>query len=76
MITFVLMSGVFTPAESMPDWAQKINYINPISYFMRVNRMVLLKGSDFSDISRDFYSLLVYGFLALSLAIFNYRKTS
>ena len=76
MITFVLMSGVFTPAESMPIWAQKINTINPVAYFMRVNRMVLLKGSGFSDISRDFYSLCIYAVLALSLAIFNYRKTT
>lgn len=76
MITFILMSGVFTPAESMPEWAQKINYINPLAYFMRVNRMVLLKGSGFSDISRDFFSLCIYAVIALSLAIFNYRKTT
>ncbi len=54
MITFILMSGVFTPAESMPAWAQKINLFNPAAYFMRVIRMMLLKGSGFRDISRDF----------------------
>jgi ABC-2 type transport system permease protein len=76
MITFILMSGVFTPAESMPEWAQKINLANPAAYFMRVIRMVLLKGSGFKDISREFYSLSIYAVLILTLAVTNYRKTT
>jgi len=76
MLTFILMSGVFTPAESMPQWAQKVNLVNPAAYFMRVIRMILLKGSEFRDISREFFSLLVYAVLILSLAVTNYRKTT
>jgi ABC-2 type transport system permease protein len=76
MLTFILMSGVFTPAESMPAWAQKINIINPVAYFMKVIRMILLKGSGFGDITREFYSLCIYATLILSLAITNYRKTT
>jgi len=76
MLTFILMSGVFTPAESMPLWAQKINLINPVAYFMKVIRMILLKGSEFSDIRREFYSLCIYATLILTLAITNYRKTT
>jgi len=76
MLTFILMSGVFTPAESMPQWAQKINIINPAAYFMRVIRMILLKGSEFRDISREFYSLCIYAVVILTLAVTNYRKTT
>jgi len=76
MITFILMSGVFTPTDSMPLWAQKINLLNPAAYFMRVIRMILLKGSEFRDISREFFSLLVYAAVILSLAVVNYRKTT
>ena len=76
MITFMLMSGVFTPAESMPPWAQKINLANPVAYFMKVIRMILLKGSEFRDISREFFSLTIYAMLILTLAITNYRKTT
>jgi len=76
MLTFILMSGVFTPAESMPPWAQKINLINPVAYFMKVIRMILLKGSEFSDIRREFFSLGIYALVVLSLAITNYRKTT
>jgi ABC-2 type transport system permease protein len=76
MLTFILMSGVFTPAESMPPWAQKVNLLNPAAYFMRVIRMILLKGSEFQDIRREFFSLALYAVLILSLAVTNYRKTT
>jgi len=76
MLTFILMSGVFTPAESMPAWAQKINLLNPVAYFMKVIRMILLKGSGFLDIKREFFSLSAYAVLILTLAITNYRKTT
>lgn len=76
MITFILMSGVFTPVESMPDWAQRANLNNPVAYFMRVIRMILLKGSQFRDITREFYSLTIYAVVALSLSVLNYRKTT
>ncbi len=76
MLAFVLMSGIFTPTESMPVWAQKLNYINPISWFMKIIRMVLLKGSGFSDIKTEFFALTGYGITILSLAILKYKKTS
>ena len=75
MLTFVLLSGIFTPVESMPEWAHWVNKINPYAYFMRVIRMILLKGSGFWDISKEFFSLLIYGTIILSLAVWRYRKT-
>lgn len=74
MLTFILMSGIFTAVESMPVWAQRVNIINPFAYFMRVIRMILLKGSDFKDIQYEFFSMSVYAIGILSLAIWRYRK--
>jgi ABC-2 type transport system permease protein len=75
-VVFIMMSGLFTPVESMPDWAQQLNVVNPISYFIRMLRMILLKGSQFSDISRSFYSIVVYAVVSLTLAVWRYRKVS
>jgi len=74
LITFVLMSGIFTPAESMPRWAQQLNLINPLAYFMRVIRMILLKGSGFGDIRSDFLGISIIAIIAFSLSIWRYRK--
>ncbi len=76
MIIFILMSGIFTPYESMPVWAQKFNLINPVAYLMRINRMVMLKGSAIQDIQVEIYSLIVIAILFTSLAVRRYRKTS
>jgi ABC-2 type transport system permease protein len=76
MIIFVLMSGIFTPYESMPMWAQDFNMINPVAYLMRINRMVILKGSTIHDISRELYSLAIIAFVFTTLAVRRYRKTA
>jgi ABC-2 type transport system permease protein len=76
MIIFILMSGLFTAIESMPLWAQKINILNPIAYFIKIIRMVMLKGSGFQDILKPFVSLVVYSFVALSFAVWRYRKVA
>jgi len=76
MVVFILMSGLFTSIESMPPWAQNLDRLNPVMYFIKIMRMVLLKGSGFADISRHFWSLVVYAVCSLSLAILRYRKVS
>jgi ABC-2 type transport system permease protein len=76
LMIFVLMSGLFTPIESMPGWAQKITWFNPVSYFIDVNRKVLLRGSDFSAIQPQFIKITIFAIVINILAILNYRKTS
>lgn len=76
IIVFILLSGIFTPVESMPVWVQKFNIINPIAYFMRVIRMVMLKGSGFAQLVSEFVSLGIYAVIILSLATWRYRKTA
>jgi len=76
MIIFILMSGIFTPYESMPQWAQDFNLINPVAYLMRINRMVMLKGSSFYDISRELYSLVGLAIFFSLFAVRRYRKTA
>ncbi len=74
MLIFILMSGLYTPIESMPDWAQVITRFNPVTYFVSVMRMVVIKGSGFSDLGMQFGNM---GLLAVALngvAIWNYRK--
>ena len=76
MLVFILMSGLFTPVESMPDWAQILDRINPIYYFIRVMRMILLKGSGFVNILPEFIAIFIYASVILSLAVWRYRKTT
>jgi len=76
MMIFVMMSGLFTSVESMPEWGQWLNRINPIAYFVRVMRMILLKGASFRNIQEEFWSLVVYAAVVFGLALARYRKTA
>lgn len=75
LVLFILMGGVFTPVESMPDWAQRIAYFNPIAQFNRAMRMIMLKGSGFKDVLPTLYFFAVYAAVMMSLAVWRYRKT-
>ena len=75
-VVFIMMSGLFTPTDSMPDWAQKINIINPIAYFIKMMRMIMLKGSEFQDILKPFVSIAIYAVVSLTLAVWRYRKVA
>nr|WP_315190853.1 ABC transporter permease [uncultured Flavobacterium sp.] len=76
MVIFILMSGLFTPIESMPQWAQNITLFNPIRYFVEIIRMVMLKGATFSDIALQFYIIAFYAFILNGLAVWSYKKVS
>ncbi len=76
IMIFNLMSGLFTPVESMPRWAQVITDFNPLKYFIEVMRMVVLKGSGFSDISHHLLIIFLFALVFNLWAVINYRKTS
>lgn len=75
-VIFILMSGLFTPIESMPVWAQNLTLLNPIRYFVEIIRMVMLKGATFSDISRPFFVIVFYAFALNGIAVWSYRKVN
>ncbi|MCZ4319089.1 ABC transporter permease [Aequorivita viscosa] len=76
VVIFILMSGLFTPIESMPKWAQLITEFNPIKYFVEVVRMVLLKGSGIMDILPQLLKTLLYAVIMNGLAVWSYKKVN
>ncbi|NSL90830.1 ABC transporter permease [Chitinophaga sp. Mgbs1] len=76
MMIFMLMSGLFTAVESMPAWARAIAHCTPVTHFVKVVRMIVLKGSTFADVQYEFYILVFFALALNGWAILNYRKTS
>lgn len=76
MVIFIMMCGLFTPVESMPQWGQKLNLVNPVAYFIRIIRMIMLKGSGFMDVSKDLGILTLYSLGMISFAVNRYRKVA
>lgn len=76
IMIFMLMSGLFTSIDSMPTWAYYIAKCIPVTYFIEVVRMIILKGSGFTDIKYHFLIMIGFTILLNGLAIWNYKKTS
>lgn len=75
-IVFVLLSGVFTPTEGMPEWAHKINYVNPMSFYIEVIKKVILKGSEFESVMKETIVLSVMAVIINTGAVLSYREAS
>lgn len=76
MMVFILLSGLYTSIDSMPEWAQWITRFNPVTYFIEVMRMVVLKGSNLADIKYHIFIVLGFAVFLNGWAIISYRKRS
>ncbi|MEI8074164.1 MAG: ABC transporter permease [Bacteroidota bacterium] len=76
LMIFIMLGGLFTPIDSMPTWVQKLTWLNPVSYFIDVVRMVVLKGSGLADIKNHILVIIGFAIFLNSWAVWNYKKTS
>jgi len=74
LVIFILMSGLFTSVDSMPEWAQKLTAFNPVTYFIELIRMVLLKGSSFQHVTKHFVVISIMAVIINTFAVLNYKK--
>lgn len=71
----ILLSGFMFPFRGMPEWAQAIGQVIPVTHFLRVVRGVLLKGQGFGDLWPELAALLAFVCFVTALAIARYRRT-
>lgn len=76
MMIFLLMSGLFTPIESMPTWARWLARLNPLTYFIEVVRMIVMKGSGIAHVRWHFLAMLGFAMFFNGWAILHYKKTN
>lgn len=75
VITWIYLSGLYTPVGGMPGWAQAISRLSPLRYVIAVLRSVYLKGSGFADLWKELLALLAFAAFFNGWAILSYRKT-
>lgn len=76
IMIFMLMSGLFVSVDNMPAWAKVIAKLTPVTHFIDVVRMIVLKGSRFADIKMQFLYEIAFAVVLNGWAIWNYRKTA
>ena len=76
IMTFILMSGLFTPTKSMPVWAEIVSSFIPPRYLIEIMRNVYLKGGGFVDLYPKFLALGGFVVVVNFIAVLSYRKRS
>jgi len=71
----LLLSGFMFPFRGMPDWAQNIGEMLPLTHFLRLVRGIMLKGNDFPMAMEHLWPIALFTVLALLLALKRFRQT-
>ncbi len=71
----ILLSGFMFPFRGMPDWAQFLGNLLPLTYFMRIARGILLKGNGLVDSWPNIWPLLVFSIVMMIIGVKCYHKT-
>lgn len=70
----LLLSGFMFPFKGMPDWAQFIGNLLPLTHYLVIVRGIILKGCSYADISVHFYAILAFLAVAMFISVTRYRQ--
>ena len=76
VVCLLLLSGLFTPTRSMPEWAYATTYVNPMHYFIDAIRTVFIRGGGFAAIAHQILALTAISLLMACWAVVSYKKNS
>ena len=76
VVCLMLLSGLFTPVRSMPDWAYLTTYINPMHYFADAIRTVFVRGGGLQTIAHQVLAILCISTLMGIWAVQSYKKNN
>jgi ABC-2 type transport system permease protein len=71
----ILLSGFAFPFRGMPEWAQWIGEVLPLTHFLRIVRGILLKGNGIDDVVRELWQIALFAAVALIIGVKRYRRT-
>lgn len=76
VVSLLLLSGLFTPTRSMPQWAYLTTYVNPMHYFIDAIRTVFIRGGGLHETAHQVLALAGIGTLMGCWAVQSYKKNS
>ncbi len=71
----LLLSGFMFPFRGMPQWAQAIGEVLPLTHFLRIVRGVMLKGAGFAEMQGELVAMSAFTVFAVAAAMLRYRRT-
>jgi ABC-2 type transport system permease protein len=74
LLTLQLLSGGFTPRESMPRFVQYMMFFVPTTHFVALGQAILFRGAGFKVVWPQFMALIGIGGVFFAIALARFRK--
>jgi ABC-2 type transport system permease protein len=71
----MLLSGFMFPFRGMPQWAQALGEVLPLTHFLRIVRGIMLKGNEAAQLWGELWPMLAFLAVAGAVALKRYRQT-
>lgn len=71
----ILLSGFMFPFRGMPEWAQWIGSMLPLTHFLIIVRGILLKGNGFYDVWQETIPIMIFFVIVMLVGFKRYRQT-
>ena len=71
----ILLSGFMFPFRGMPDWAQWIGSLLPLTHFLLLVRGIMLKGNAFFDLIPQIWPILAFMLVVILIGLGFYKRT-
>jgi ABC-2 type transport system permease protein len=75
ILPLMMLSGSFTPFESMPEILQSIMFLTPTSYFVEISQAILFRGAGIDVVWKSLISIFTIGIVFFSFSLFMFRKS-
>lgn len=71
----ILLSGFMFPFRGMPEWAQWVGSVLPLTHFLRIVRGIMLKGNTLAQVLPHVWPILIFIIVATAIGAKIYRRT-
>jgi ABC-2 type transport system permease protein len=71
----MLLSGFMFPFRGMPEWAQWLGELLPLTHFLRIVRGILLKGNGAAEVLPQLWPIALFLLVVATIALRRYRQT-
>jgi ABC-2 type transport system permease protein len=71
----ILLSGFMFPFRGMPEWAQAVGSILPLTHFLVLVRGILLKGNGVMELWPAIWPIIVFILAVIAIGLRFYRRT-
>ena len=71
----MLLSGFMFPFRGMPEWAQWIGSLLPLTHFLLLVRGIMLKGNSFLDLIPQIWPIVTFMLVVILIGLGFYKRT-